>query len=210
MEWILDNLKLVVFVVIILIYAIKAMKAKSAEDGDGAAPTRRAMPGEHDAAEAERTRQIQEEIRRRILARQRGETAAPPPPEVFESEPEQVEGPQTLRPVIVAERAGVEEDAYAREDQERAAREAGMLETQRTFEEQLRQLRAVRELATAAIPKMGAARTFPGPERRSAALPGSWRAELAGRGSLRRAIILREILGEPVGMRRGAAGTTHR
>lgn len=212
MEWLLDNLKLIVFVVIILIYAMKAMKAKSeAEGGDSGQPTRRTMPGEQDAAEAERTRQIQEEIRRRILARQRGETVAPPPQETTqpEPEPEQVEGPQTLRPVVVAERAR-EEDPYAREAAERAAREASLLETQRAFEEQLRQIRAAREAATAAVPRLSVAVAPMASSRRASAVRGSWRAELAGRESLRRAVVLREILGDPVGLRRGPAGSTHR
>lgn len=211
MEWIADHFQLVVFLVIIIAYALKAMRARSESDQGGEdQPTRRTLPGEQDAAEAERTRQIQEEIRRRILARQRGESLPPPPaPEVMEEAPPPIP-PPIPTPQVLRE---PEYDPYAQEAAERAARaehEAAMLEAQRAMEEQLRQVRHAREMALAGVPRLPASSVSKVSTRRASALQRSIRDDLAGRGSLRRAIILREILGEPVALRSGPAGMTRR
>jgi type IV secretory pathway VirB10-like protein len=202
MEWILDNLKLVIFVIVIVVYALKAMRGQSEAGGGDAQPTRRTMPGEEDAAEAERTRQIQEEIRRRILARQRGEEpqAAPPPLVMEESQP--VPPPIPVQPVP-ATRVEMENPYEQQEQAAQAARAAAVLEQQRALEEQLRQVRLAREAAMAGVPRIAPVSTPAGSTRRGASVRRALRDDLAGRGSLRRAIVLREVLGEPVGLRTG-------
>ena len=210
MDWIFDNLKLLVFIAIIVIYVMKAVRAKSETEGDPNGPqpsSRRTLEGEEDPEEAERTRQIQEEIRRRILARQRGEPATPMPTEVMEEPPQ----PPPIPPPIPAPSPRVEpkDDPYAHADPEREMHEARMLEAQRAMDEQLRQVRLAREMATVAVPSL-ALPTSPAPSRTTSAAQRGWRAELSGRHALRRAIILREVLGEPVGLRRGPAGMTQR
>lgn len=203
MDWLLANLKLVIFLAVIVIYAIKAVRSK-AESASGERPEtmRRTMPGEHDAEEAERTRQIQEEIRRRILARQRGEVAAPLP-EAYEEAPP---APPPLPPPVPENRPVVAvDDPYARAAAEVSAREASILESQRAFEEQLRQIKLAREMASAGVPRLAPSR----PEAEYRRGPGTGlrlRDDLKGRASLRRAILLREVLGEPIALRRGPGG----
>lgn len=211
MDWFFDNLKLFVFIAIIVIYVIKAMRARSEGEGGppGAEPSsRRVLDGEEDPQEVERTRQIQEEIRRRILARQRGESPTPAPVPVDSME-EAVPPPPIPPPIPVPSRMEPVEDPYAREHTEVERQQAQVLEAQRMLDEQLRQVRLAREMATAAVPSL-ALPTGPAPSRRTASVQRGWRAELAGRSALRRAIVLREVLGEPVALRRGPAGMTHR
>lgn len=212
MEWFFDNLKLIIFVIVIVVYAIKAMRGQSEAGGDESQPTRRTMPGEQDAAEAERTRQIQEEIRRRILARQRGEdTAAEPPPMIFEEEPPPVYAPPPIPQAAPATPVPAP-DAYATDQEvEQAARTASILETQRALEEQLTQMRRVRDAAMAGVPKLApSSSAAAGAGRHASALRRTLREDLAGRGALRRAVVLREVLGEPVALRTGPAGMTRR
>jgi len=211
MEWLLDNLKLVIFVIVIAAYAFKAMRGQSEAGGDDAQPTRRSLPGEQDAAEAERTRQIQEEIRRRILARQRGEdTSAEPPPLVFEEEPQPKYTPPPI-PQVATPVPAEGPDAYATDHEvEQAARTASILETQRALEEQLTQMRRVRDAAMAGVPKLAPSSVAAGAGRHVSALRRTLREDLAGRGALRRAVVLREVLGEPVALRTGPAGMTRR
>ena len=216
MEWILEHLKLVIFVIVIVVYALKAMREKAAGEGTETPgqPSRRTMPGEEDAAEAERTRQIQEEIRRRILARQRGEEPAstPPPLVVVEQAPPSLP-PPLPRPQIPVE---FEEDPYDAHEREaaaqQAAREASVLEAQRALEEQLRAVRQAREAALAGVPRLAPiSATAGGASSRPASLARrALREDLTGRGSLRRAIVLREVLGEPVALRTAPAGMTRR
>lgn len=218
MEWLFDNLKLVIFVIVIVVYAFKAMRNKAEGEGTGdqGRPTRRTLDGEEDAAEADRTRQIQEEIRRRILARQRGEDpaggGAPQPPViVVESAPPPLPVPTRPPPVPVEA-----PDPYAAEEHrsaqtQEAAHETAVLDAQRALEEQLRQVRLMREQAMAGVPRLApAVAAATTSSRRAGSVRRALREDLAGRGALRRAIVLREVLGEPVAMRTGPAGMTRR
>lgn len=214
MDWILANLKLVIIAIVLVVYALKSMRAKGEVQDDPAESSRRTLPGEQDEAEAQRTREIQEEIRRRILARQRGESmpapAPVPEPEVIREEPMPMPVPLPP-PVPTAQRMEPMEDPYAAEAAARAAQQAAMLEAQRAMEEQLRQARRIREMAAAGVPSIASGQLGGGSsERRSTVVRRGLRADLAGRASLRRAIVLREILGEPVALRRGPAGSSQR
>ena len=79
MDWILANFKLFVALVVFAIWIAKSIGGAKKRAGQESAPPPTSAA---DPAEAERTRQIQEEIRRRILARQRGEAVGPTPPPV--------------------------------------------------------------------------------------------------------------------------------
>lgn len=201
MDWILENLKVVVFVIIIVVYVLKAMRDRGAgEDADPG--TRGDSSSGSDPAETERTRQIQEEIRRRILARQRGEApqAAPPPVVVMtpnEIEEEMPEGGWGRQGPPLPPPLPVPVTSYQARD------DAAILEAQRALEEQFQLVRKARELARAGIPSLPDPNARFGSIARATAGQRSLRSDLAHPTSLRRAILLREVLGEPVGLRSG-------
>ena len=205
MSWILENLQIVIFIAVAVIWVLRSLAGARAEEGGGRASSAPGGPGS-DSAEAERTRQIQEEIRRRILARQRGETIPPPAPVTppplpvsrYEDEEEEAlddpeyvgEGPNRPMPTAAAHRQA--DSAHAT-----------ILEQQRVLAEQLHALRAARAGGGSVVPAS--------PIR----LPARARAQIAAHGrscrrellrdlheptSLRRAILLKEILGPPLAL----------
>jgi hypothetical protein len=204
-DWILENLRLVIFLGVILVWIMRSVAGKKSESasppGSGSA---------EDPAEAERTRQIQEEIRRRILARQRGEDAAP------------VTVPPPLPPATSAQRQHYDEDLddpnYAGEGpnvpmataaghrQADAARSA-ILEQQRLLADQLHALRLARA-AGGSIAPASPLKLSDQAKARIASHERGCRKELIrdlqSPTSLRRAILLREILGPPVALARGS------
>jgi hypothetical protein len=183
MRWILDNLQIVIAVAAALAYWLNQRKQQSAEETEH--PAEEGRPDDPfrefgaDPAEAERTRRIQEEIRRKIAERAGGAPApaparVPEPPPLFQPEP-----PPRARTAALAA----------------ASAHEAILQRQRDLEEQLRAVEAGRRatrrnevIAEASARKPTAART---------ALLG----DLKGAENLRRAIVLREVLGPPVGLR---------
>ncbi|MDQ8181846.1 hypothetical protein [Pelagicoccus sp. SDUM812005] len=157
---------------------------------------------EYDADAAERARKIQEEIRRKILERQResaGPTAEPPRSLVFD-EPEEVEAiPE--RPVAVPRRQepaveAVEEVPYGQADPFEKRR----LE----IEQKLEEAKKAHQLAKEKAGSIAKAR-WQVPISESSVSGGQIRhrvkRSLGDRGSLKTAIVLREVLDTPVGMR---------
>lgn len=146
-------------------------------------------PGAPDGEEAERTRRVQEEVRRRIAERRSRvfqsapETAAPRPAAQNQGE--------NLRKLI-AKMAG-EEPAPPALDEAKAA-----LARQRAIEEKLRVLESEQAAALARAAQTAA--VMPAPSA-PAVSPAGWLGELRDPRGLRRAIVLREILGPPVGLR---------
>ncbi len=190
MEWILDHLQFVIAAIIIVGYLLRGLRKTG--DDEAPAPDRRRQP-DSDPGEAERTRRIQEEIRRRILERQRGAPAEPRPVLVFEREEE----PPALRPDY---RAPAPPPIPTRMEPDPAM--AAVLERQRALQEQLQAIRAARP---ADSPARRGARLR---SSVSASRPGDGalrelKRDLTGAQALRKAILLREILGEPVGLRPG-------
>lgn len=175
-------------------------------DGDGIperrAPQQRELdPSSRDGTDpeqAERVRRIQEEIRRKIAER-RGESVPPPlstPPPlvvvaerevVFRETVQQPATPPPLRP-----------DAFAHDD-------SAALERQRKLNEEMerldRQRRETRRLAetTFATQRQTAAAAAVAPSAYAGA--PTLASELRNPRALRRAIILREVLGPPVALR---------
>jgi hypothetical protein len=218
-EWVLDHLQFVIAIVVIVAYVLNNMRRRAGgredvgrDETGGGAP-----PPVIDAEENERTRRIQEEIRRRILARQRGESGSVQPPPLPVEEEREIEEPEWLEegPRPQAGRPPPMPMAFPsapREPVAEAARSMDaatveILEQQRLLAQQLEALRAARALGSAAVPPLpAAAYTAAGSAAAAAAAAGlrrAVRADLAGRGGLRRAIILREILGEAPGLKRG-------
>lgn len=178
MRWILDNLQVVIAVAAALAYWLNQRKQAAAEEeqpGAGQAddPFREQAA---DPVEAERTRRIQDEIRRKIAERAGGAPVNLPPvmpPPLFQPEP-----PPARTAALAA-----------------ASAQEAALQRQRDLDEQLRAVQASRRatqrrevIAQASSRAPSAART---------ALLG----DLKGADNLRRAMVLREVLGPPVGLR---------
>jgi hypothetical protein len=183
MDWILEHLQ-VLFVVAIAIVAVlqKLKLVRPGENPPGAPPA-----GPEDA---ERTRRIQEEIRRRIMERRGLMPAAPPPRDVAEAAPDFPESPPMIaeaRPIMVA--------PPPLESTEGAATPGGSpeFEQQQRLIEQFRELEASRQASTV---------TVPGPTATGGtALAYRRLPDLRSPKGLRRAMVLREVLDPPVGLR---------
>jgi type IV secretory pathway VirB10-like protein len=198
MEWILDHLQIVIAIAGVIAYWLNARnKDKAGEpadyDGDGRPDNvpggGREMRKQDQSPEPdENTRRIQEEIRRKIAERQgAGRTPPPPvpvpPPVPARREPE-------LAPYAAEAR---------REEVEREA--AVVLARQRGLAEQLEALQARKAEAGREAKSVWIQQAQPlnsaKPAGEDIGLPG----ELRSARSLRRAIVLREVLGTPVGLR---------
>lgn len=208
MNWILEHFQVVIALIVIAAWILRSIAG--AEQEERPKRSGRAAPAE-DAAEAERTRQIQEEIRRRILARQRGETVAPPnpppmpaaeapPPMPVFVEPEEEE--ELLDPDYPGE--GPREPMPSAARREAEAAQAAILEQQRQLAEQLRALREARSVREASSPP--SRRVWAGARHATTLHRQTFRSELIRDlhepVGLRRAILLKEILGEPLALRR--------
>jgi hypothetical protein len=190
MDWVLDHLQ-VLFVIAVAAVAV-LQKLKQARSGEAAVG-----PPAEDPEQAERTRRIQEEIRRRIMER-RGlvpMAQAEPEPEPDEEAPMFPVPPPMLeevRPVVVP-------PALQQAMEEPAVEVMSESNRQQAIVQQFRDAQA--ELA-AGRDRTSASATFA-----AAATPGGQRpairvmTELRTPDGLRRAVLLREILGPPVGLR---------
>jgi hypothetical protein len=205
MDWILDHLQLIIAIAGAIAYWLNARNKEQAGepadyDGDGkpdvhAPPAGRSMREHADTMEAdEATRRIQEEIRRKIAERQGGGGYQPPPPYV--PSPSDV-----LTPAELQARERRQAAEARREEAEQEAAE--VLKRQRGLEAQLAELKArreaeQREAKTVWMPEAKPGRAAATAEARDdLGLLG----ELRDARSLRKAIVLREVLGTPVGLR---------
>jgi len=182
MDWVSQHLQLIIAVAGALAWFINQQRQKQA--GSDAPPAEDKSFEDPDLAE--RTRRIREEIQRKIEQRARGQTpsapVAPPPvlPQVAVPKPE----PRPTRAAI---------------SQLEAQRTAEILEQQAALAEQLRladELKASvarrTQFQTEAAGKEEAART---------AVRSALGDDLRDPAALRRAFILREVLGPPVALR---------
>jgi len=179
MDWILEHLQ-VLIVIAAAVFAI-LQKFKIVRTPGTKVPT-----AEEDPEQVERTRRIQEEIRRRILERRGTAPGAPSEPEAetapFPAPPPIIEA---VRPVVLAPPAAPAEE-------------------QREWERQQALLQRLQELEAAQV-----ARPLPestvvaaaGVGMAAPAANGRLIADLRNQAGLRRAVVLREILGPPVGLR---------
>jgi hypothetical protein len=180
MDWVFDHLQILILVAVAVAGILKQLK-KVPEAGSGG---RSASIGPE--AE-ERTRRIQEEIRRRVMERRGLAPVAPRPGEEeeearpFPPAPPMIE---EIRPV----RVEPSPDATALAE----ARIAAELKRQQEMLERVRALEATQRSRAAVVAAAAVKATEPAEGR----LP-----DLRSRGGLRRAILLREILGPPVGLR---------
>jgi len=191
MRWITDNLQLVLAIAGALAWWLTQRKQAAAEAEQ---PPPHEEKSFEDPELAERTRRIREEIQRKIEQRARGyahEQPKPVRPEVAELPPVIRELFQEPEPAPVMPRAASRQEAQ---------RQAEILEEQAAMAEQLRQAKLMKvaaakrkEFEAATADHRAAKRT----ETRSSVL-----GDLRTPESLRRAFILREVIGPPVALRR--------
>ncbi|MDP3071146.1 MAG: hypothetical protein Q8N18_12725 [Opitutaceae bacterium] len=206
LDWVLGNLPIVIFAVVVISQMIRA--AKRAKEQAADEPQARPDVLEEDR----RTRDVQEQVRRRIAERRGGvATATPPPvpaarpvanPETTQL-PEVFDGPlgrmlQELQkrgepaapaaPPMMAEVRG--SHAVELERQERLAEELRSLEGSRAL--------AKRRAAAITAGQVAVAQTSSG---QLLAARDRLLSDLRSPGSLRRAVVLREVLGAPVALR---------
>lgn len=224
-EWLVP---VVVFVIWAINAAISLAKKKSGEDG-GETPARPFTPLNHPANDdTERTRRIQEEIRRKIAER-RGEILPPtadtapaypreqqPPPlrRPAERMPSPLEAPRPMtsprevahrRPTFAPDAGPV----YREQPEPRNDYLAQLEEQRRQIAESERQAEAIRRQADAArlqARERLAHNRQAQRQRHHAAyvnsVAGSLRKDLRDPLAIRKAVLHYEILGTPVGMRR--------
>jgi hypothetical protein len=208
MEWISEHLLQIIVAIAAAIaaYLNNRKKEKDGEpadfDGDGIPDNRPGHfePTKMDLDEAERTRRVQDEIRRKIAERRAGGQPVPPlvaPRPVSQPIPEVIRRhyePPVAPPPLPSRSAQAAQ----------AARDEDVLARQRAMEEQLRQLEARRaetkRLAQEAAAPMSAEAAY----RTAAVARASGAdvlADLRAPGGARRAWILREVLGTPAGLK---------
>ena len=176
MEWVLNHIQILFLVAIAVVGILQRLKKPTeAEEARRATPT---------TAQEERTRRIQEEIRRRIMERRGLAPAAPRSDDdaeesrPFPAAPPMIEEIQPVRvepPIPVAALAD--------------GKIAAELKRQQEMAERVRELEAAKRSRATMVATAVA-------EPADQSLP-----ELLSRGGLRRAVVLREILGPPVGLR---------
>jgi len=183
MDWVLDHLQILIFVAIAGAAVLQRFKKATGQAESGSAKP-------VDPEEEARTRRIQEEIRRRILERRGLAPAAPP---VGERAPQPASFPAAPPLIEAVRQFRVEPPAEAAAPSLEAQRAAAELKRQQELAERIRALESSRRVratvaAESAASAMAAAADRPLPDLRNHA-------------GLRRAILLREILGPPVGLR---------
>lgn len=196
MSWILDHLQILIAVGAALAYWLNQRKeAQTGDDASGDSRGDFAPSTPADPDEAARTRRIQEEIRRKIAERAGGgpiavPPSAPEPPPIFQRD--------TMAPRPVASPLPMREVRREPEPEPSAVEAAAMLERQKEMEAQLRVLAEARREAQR---KTAAAAAFRANETGTTPVRGDLLTDLRGARNLRRAIVLREVLGPPVALR---------
>jgi hypothetical protein len=182
MDWLLDHPQVLVAIAIVAVALLKKLKQIRPSEMAKEAPAT-------DEQEVERTRRIQEEIRRRIMER-RGLMPIPPPAlDSSEEAPGFPEPPpmfEEVRPVMVAPPLQPMDAAVVPAD-------SGELERQQQMLARLRALETARTTRAGSMPAFVETPVAVSANR----LPADYRTP----AGLRRAVVLREILDPPVGMR---------
>ena len=181
MDWILDHLRLIIGAAGAIAWWLNKRKQERATGQ--LAPRKEATSGDPDLAE--RTRRIREEIQRKIEQRARSykEPAPPAPPLVREAAASRIDPPL------------ISKTHAARFD---AQKNAEILEQQAALAEKLRQ---ATELKAAAARRVQFENQTSGEEPARAAARSALAEDLRNPAVLRRAFVLREIIGPPVALR---------
>ena len=184
MDWIFNVLPFLIFffVVISVVRGVVKMARKMNET-----PPVTRSPATFDPGEAERTRRIQQEIRRKIAER-RGQAAIEEPPRQFPTEEEQEQPP------VQPERSPPEAPA--------GATMAAVMERQQQLADQMRELEAARGVQLRRAAAVASAKKVETDQATAiGVMRGALLEDLRDAPSARRAILLREILDRPVALR---------
>jgi hypothetical protein len=191
MDWVFEHFRLIVIVGGAIAYWLN-QRRKAKEEEEAARTIAPSKPNAPVNDEAERVRRIQEEIRRKIAERVGGVTrpvSAPPP---LKTAPQ-----PTLRREQTAAEAYTETQAEA---EQLVAADQAMLERQQMLAAKLRELKEQRREHDRPS-EVFAEKTAIAMAASGTAVRGSLLADLREPASVRRAIVLREVLGTPVGLR---------
>ena len=192
MNWVFDNIRLIVIVGGAIAYWLN--QRRKAKEEEGAARTI-VPPSQTNAPvidEAERIRRIQEEIRRKILERVGGVTTPVPTPPPLKAAPQ-----STMKRVQTAAEAYTESQA---EEERLVVADQAMLERQQQLAAKMRELKEQRREHDRPS-EVFAEKTALAMSASGTAVRGSLLADLREPTAVRRAIVLREVLGTPVGLR---------
>ena len=193
MDWIFDHLRLIIIVGGAIAYWLnQRQKAKQGEEASRTnAP---AKPVAQVDDEAERIRRIQEEIRRKIQERMGG---------VARSKPSQVTQPAVKAVPPPIQRQQPKTDVYAETQmaaEQQVMADQAVLEQQQLLALKLRELQEQRREHDRPA-EVFAEKTAQAMAASGTAVRGSLLADLRTPTAIRRAVVLREVLGTPVGLR---------
>lgn len=200
MKWILENLWTLLIIAGVVSQLINAIRGKKDDDAD--APP--AQPKEYEFEDpelADRTRKIREEIQRKIAERQRGGGVEPAPQAesaAGESVGEEMI-PPVVREVVVARAEPPVTAAASSTTRWDSQRSAEMLEEQAAMMEKLREAELMKAAAIRRAAFENETKDHQEAGRRQAR--GQLMTDLRDPAALRRAFVLREVLGPPVAMR---------
>lgn len=197
MDWFAEHIRMIVVVGGAIAYWL-SQRRKAREEAEATRTmTSTSAPQTQVNDDAERVRRIQEEIRRKILERAGGNQANRSQPR---SEP--VRQPVAVSPPMPTPKAQpVVEDAYAgAEEAPLSEIDQSVLERQQLLAAKLRELEEARRQASGKAEAF-AEKTTEALEADDEARRGSLLADLRNPVSVRRAVVLREVLGTPVGLR---------
>jgi type IV secretory pathway VirB10-like protein len=191
MDWILGHFQLIVAVGAAIAYWL-SQRRKAKEEQEAARTVAPAQPNVPVNDEAERIRRIQEEIRRKILERVGGGTRPVPAPPPLKAAPQ----PNPRR-----EQTKTEAYSDSQAEAERlVVADQAMLERQQQLAAKLRELKEQRREHDRPS-EVFAEKTALAMAASGTAVRGSLLADLREPTAVRRAIVLREVLGTPVGLR---------
>ncbi len=226
MEWILDHIQFIAIVAGVVAYWINQRRrekegAEADYDGDGVPDNRKRRRLQPDARQSdpevgERERRIRGEMLRKIAERRGGQPVPAGSPPALPSRtaplqrsatagPEDAPRPVSDGPLGELLRRALE----ARQRQEEAARAQSMAaenaereRQRRLHEQQLRELEEQRREELARAEEIARSQAPVRPPVPVAHLRGDFLQDLRGADNLRRAVLLREVLGPPVGLGR--------
>ncbi len=207
MDWIQDNLQVVIAVAGAIAYWLTQRKKEQAGeptdyDGDGRPDNPHREEQFEDPELAERTRRIREEIQRKIEERRRGGAGYDRPgapalePQLSDAEGPPVIIPQEMPPMV--REVTVKPAPLTASDTSALRRLAELREQQETLAEQLKQ---AQEMKAAVLRRRQFEATISAEKTAQLLHRATLVDELRNRESVRRAMILREILGPPVALR---------
>jgi hypothetical protein len=198
LQWALDNLWTLLIIAGVAAQLLQAVRARKNKDAD--APEADFVPEDEsfeDPELAERTRRIREEIQRKISERQRG--GSPAPESRDEPEPPFAPDEPPLVREVAVERAPVPPVAAGHMTRLEAQRSAEILEQQAALAQRLRQ---AKEMKAASVRRAAhEAKTANKDVQARKVARGELLEDLHSPQALRRAFVLREVLGPPVGLR---------